>query len=112
MVTHPGTRRFKVNNELSFAYRIYNSAVEGTTQLRDLVMQAKLFRDDKDVLSTPETPIVARGVQDVNQVIANGVVPLSSNLELGHYYLQVVITERGNKKAAQVVQWIDFELVP
>lgn len=106
-ITNVGTRRFAPNAELSFAYMLYNAAN------RNLVMDVKLFRDDKNVHSGPPTPIVASDQTDPSRVAVNGVLRLTPELEPGNYYLQIMITDKDApaKKVAPVIQWVDFEIV-
>lgn len=102
-------RRFDPNTELDFVYVIYNAL-----QFAKPVMETKLFRDGKVVYSAPEVPVQTTGQQDPERVLVSGKVPLSSDLEPGFYYLQVVITDKDAKdknKALPVMQWIDFEVV-
>ena len=109
-ITNAGTKRFAPNAELYFAYMLYNAANE-SGKLRNLVMDVKLFRDDKNVHSGPQTPIVASDPADASRVAVNGVVKLTPELEPGNYYLQIVITDKdASKKAAPVIQWVDFEI--
>ena len=111
-ITNAGTRRFAPNAELYFAYMLYNAANE-SGKLRNLVMDVKLFRDDKNVQSGPQTPIVASDQTDPSRVAVNGVLRLAPELEAGNYYLQIVITDKDApaKKVAPVIQWVDFEIV-
>ena len=109
-ISNAGGRRFRQNDDLYFAYNIYNAANE-TGQPRNLVMNAMLFRDGKNVYSGPEVPIVTSNQTDLSRVFTNSVIKLTPNLEPGNYYLQVVVTDKDAKnKAAPVVQWIDFQL--
>jgi len=109
-VSNAGGRRFRQNDDLYFAYNIYNAANE-TGQLRNLVMNAMLFRDGKNVYSGPELPITASDPKDLSRVFAHSVIKLNSDLEPGNYYLQVMVTDKDAKgKAIPVVQWIDFEI--
>lgn len=55
-------------------------------------------------------PINAGNQKDLNPAFVDGVVKLSPDLEAGNYYLQVMITDKGAKKDATVVQWADFEI--
>ena len=111
-ITNAGTRRFAPNAELYFAYMLYNAANE-SGKLRNLVMDVKLFRDDKIVHSGPQTPIVASDQADPSRVAVNGVLRLVPELEPGNYYLQITITDKDApaKKVAPVIQWVDFEIV-
>jgi VWFA-related protein len=106
-----GARRFAANADVYFAFMIYNAANE-TGALRNLVMQAKLFRDGKSVYSGPEEPVkVATNPGDLSRGFASGVVRLPSDLEPGSYYLQVTVAEVGVKdKVPSMVQWVDFEV--
>ena len=111
-ITNAGTKRFAPNSELYFAYILYNAANE-SGKLRNLVMDVKLFRDDKNVHSGPQTPIVASDQAEPSRVAVNGVLRLVPELEPGNYYLQIVITDKDApaKKVAPVIQWVDFEIV-
>lgn len=110
-ITNAGTRRFAPNAELYFAYMLYNAANE-SGKLRNLIMDVKLFRDDKNVHSGPQTPIAVSDQSDQSRVAVNGVVRLTPELEPGNYYLQIVITDKDApaKKVAPVIQWVDFEI--
>ncbi|HEU4837616.1 MAG TPA: VWA domain-containing protein [Pyrinomonadaceae bacterium] len=107
----PGARRFTPNSEVHFAFMIYNGTNESGA-LRNLVMQARLMRDDKDVFTGPEVPIRAGANQtDLSRVITSGSLRLPPDLEPGNYYLQVAVAEvGGKKKVVPVVQWADFEI--
>ena len=108
----PGARRFTPNSAVHFAYVIYNAANE-TGALRNLVMQAKLFRDDKEVFAGPEVPVKAAANQtDLSRLLAGGSLRLPQDLEPGGYYLQVLVMEVGSKdnKVVPVVQWAAFEV--
>jgi VWFA-related protein len=105
-----GARRFAANTDVYFAFMIYNAANESGA-LRNLVMQAKLFRDGKTVYSGPEAPVkAATNPADLSRAFVSGVVRLAPDMEPGSYYLQVTVTEAGVKKAVPVVQWVDFEV--
>ena len=107
MMESPGARSFDRNTDLHFAFVTYNA-----TTTSNLVMEAKLFRDGKAVYSGPETPVNAGNQTDLSRVLVSGSVRLSPDLELGNYYLQIVITDKTPKsKMAPVVQWIDFDIV-
>ena len=104
---NPGVRRFQPNSELRFAYVVYNAS-----QFANPVMQAKLFRDGKNVYTGPDVPIETANQPDPNRIVVNSALRLGAELEPGNYYLQVVITDQGAKnKVAPVVQWIDFEIM-
>lgn len=106
-IANPGAKRFDANSEFYFAYVLYNASPSA-----NLVMEARLFRDGKNVYSGPEVPVQTANQPDPNRMIVNGAIKLSPDLEPGSYYLQVVITDKNGKdKVAPVVQWIDFEIL-
>ena len=106
-ISNPGAKRFEANSNLYFACVVYNAS-----QFANPVMEARLFRDGKNVYSGPEVPIQTGNQPDPNRLLVSGSVKLSSNLEPGSYYLQVVTTDKNGKdKVAPVVQWIDFEIL-
>lgn len=111
-IVNPGSRRFAPGSDLYFAYRLYNAAIPGGSQLRNLVAQAKIFSDGKNVYTGGEVPISAGSQQDLNRLFLDGTVKLGPELQPGSYYLQVVITDKAAKKnEGPVVQWADFEIV-
>jgi hypothetical protein len=110
-VHNAGGRHFRQNDELYYAFNLYNATNE-SGQLRNLVMNTMLFRDDKVVYSGPEVPITAANQTDLSRVFTNSVIKLTPDLGPGDYYLQVVITDKDapKNKTAPVVQWIDFQI--
>jgi VWFA-related protein len=111
-MANPGTIRFAPGADLHFAFMIYNSAINPATQLPNLVMQARLFRDGKPVGTGTETAVSVAKQADLARLFTTGVVKLDRNLEPGNYYLQVVITDKtARDKQLPVTQWVDFEIV-
>jgi VWFA-related protein len=111
-MANPPARRFPGGSDLNFAFLIYNAAINATTQLPDLTMEIKLFRDGKSVMSVAQTPIDVKTQTDLSRLFINGALHLSSNLEPGDYYLQVVVTDKAAKdKQPPITQWVNFEVV-
>jgi hypothetical protein len=106
-MANPGTRRFAQNSNLHFAYVIYNAS-----QFVNPVVEARLFRDGKNVYSGPAAPVQTANQPDPDRLFVNSALRLA-DLEPGNYYLQVVISDKAGdkKKIVPVVQWIDFEIV-
>ena len=106
-VDDTGTRRFTQDSNLDFAFVTYNAG-----NAKPLVMQARLFREGKNVYSGAEVPIEVSNQSDPNRLLVNGSVKLTPDLDVGNYFLQIVIFERDDKKKTpRVVQWVDFEIV-
>jgi VWFA-related protein len=106
-ITNASARRFSPNDNLFFAYMIYNA-----TQLANPAMQAELFHDGKKVYSGPEVPIQTANQTDPNRVFVSGSLRLSADLEPGSYYLEILIVDKNAKqKTAPLMQWVEFEVV-
>ena len=108
----PAFRRFVPNSELQFALVIYNAAIDPAVRRPNLVMETKLFRNDKRVQSYPAIPVDMTNQPDLERIFATRIVQLGANLEPGNYYLLVEITDKTSKdKEPPIAQWIDFEII-
>ncbi len=109
LMAKPGLRRFARNANLSFTFMLYNAADEKGAP-RNLTMQTRIFRDDKVVYAGTEVPIKAN-TGDLNRASVGDMIRLAPDLEPGNYYLQIVLTEAGDKKkTVPLVEWVDFEI--
>jgi hypothetical protein len=105
-------RRFTSGSSVRFACGIYNAVVDQTTHLPKVVLQVQLFREGKQVLSSPIMPVDASNQSDLARLIATGVLRLNPDLEPGNYFLQLIATDLlTSDKQAPAIQWIDFEIV-
>ena len=112
IMVNPPARRFRPDSDLNFAFLIYNAAINPATQLPDLLMQTRLFRDGKAVGVATETIVNVAKQTDLARVFTTGSVKLDRNLEPGSYHLQVMITDKAARdKQIPVTQWVDFEIV-
>lgn len=108
----PAFRRFVPNSEMQFALVVYNAAIDPAVGRPNLVMETKLFRNDKRVQSYPAMPVDMTNQPDLQRIFASRIVQLGANLEPGNYYLLVEITDKTTKdKEPPITQWIDFEIV-
>jgi len=104
-IANPSARRFSPNDNLFFAYMIYNA-----TQLGNPIMRAELFHDGKKVYSGPEVPIQTANQTD--RVFVSGSLRLNADLEPGSYYLEILIADKNAKgKTPPLMQWVEFEVV-
>jgi VWFA-related protein len=111
-MSSPPARRFSANAELNYGFVVYNAPIDPATQLPNLTMQVKLYRDGRSLGPAVEAPIDVGNQADLSRLFITGSVRLSSNLEPGNYYLQVVIVNKAVKdKQPSVTQWVDFEIV-
>ena len=111
-MSNPPARRFPANAELNFGFVVYNAMTDPATQLPNLTMQVKLYRDGGSIGPAVEAPIDVKNQADLSRLFITGSVRLGSSLEPGNYYIQVVITDKAAKdKQLPVTQWVDFEIV-
>jgi hypothetical protein len=108
----PAFRHFVANSEMQFALVIYNAGIDPAAGRPNLVMETKLFRNDKRVQSYSAVPVDMTNQPDLQRIFATRIVQLGANLEPGHYYLLVEITDKTTRdKELPIAQWIDFEIV-
>jgi len=106
-MANPPDRRFQHNSELYATLVVYNPTP-------NLTMQTKLFRDGKSVKSSAETAVDVTNQPDPSRMVITNVMRLTSDLEPGNYYLQVLISDKNAKdkdKQPPATQWVDFEIV-
>jgi hypothetical protein len=106
-------KRFKPNANIHYAFVVYNASLDVKSSAPNLVMETKLFRDGKRVYEGPETVVDVAGQTDLGRILVSRVLRLGPELEPGHYYLQLAITDKVVDKDKQppAVQWVDFEIV-
>jgi hypothetical protein len=104
-------RQFKRGTILRYALEIYN-AEKNSQKNSQLQMRTRLFRDNKVIYEGKDIPINSR--QNINSVIksASGALNLGTDMILGDYILQIVITDKLAKEKRQIAtQFIQFEIV-
>jgi hypothetical protein len=72
----------------------------------------QLYRDGKQVLSSPPMQLDTKNQADLVRLVVTGVFRLNPELEPGHYFLQLIATDSlAKEKQEHAKQWIDFEIV-
>lgn len=108
----PAVRRLKRGTELFYNFAVYNARVEKATSKPRLTLQARLFRDGREVYSGKPMPVAAGSRADTKHVLAGGRMSLGPQAALGEYVLQVVVTDApAGERPRTATQWIDFEIV-
>lgn len=104
-------RTYKPESVLSYSFMIYN-AVADKTGKPDLVVQAKIFRENKDIYAgTPMRYTPEPGI-DRKRLPVEGGIQLASRMEPGEYVLQIIVTDMAaDEKYRYASQWLDFEIV-
>ena len=109
----PAIRRFLPNSDLYFAIVVYNASIDRAHGRPNLVVESKLFREDKRVQSFPAAPVELGNQPDSERIFISQMLRLGDNLETGHYHLLLEITDKAlrDKEQPPVIQWVDFEIV-
>ena len=68
-----------------------------------------MYRDGVEVLRTPGAAVPF--VDKDGLLIAGGILTVGSTMPPGSYVLELVVTDRLNKKTARATQTIDFDVV-
>ncbi|MFL6336748.1 MAG: VWA domain-containing protein [Pyrinomonadaceae bacterium] len=107
----PATRLFRRGALLDYGFVIYNAKPDRATGRPQLTIQARLFREGKEVYAGQPQPFDPAQQSGLERIEAAGRLQLGE-LEPGEYVLQLVVTDGLAGKSHSVAsQWIDFELV-
>ncbi len=105
-------RRFALGSNIRFACGIFNAQLDPATKQPNLSLQIQLYREGKQVLSSPPMSVDVKNQADLERIVSTGVLRLSTDLEPGPYFLQLVATDRlAKENQGNAVQWIDFEVI-
>ncbi|HEY0462018.1 MAG TPA: VWA domain-containing protein [Pyrinomonadaceae bacterium] len=103
-------RKFKSRTTLRYGYLIYNPKLD-SKQKPQIEVQVKLFSQGKSVFETKPAPLNLNGQTDMQHIENVDSIALGSNLPIGEYILQILVTDNLAKgKNRTVSQWIDFEV--
>jgi hypothetical protein len=108
----PAIRRFRRGSLLDYGFVIYNARLDKVTGRPRLSIQARLFRDGREVYAGQPQPFDPAQAAGLERIEAAGRIQLgAAALTPGEYVLQIVVTDalaEESRRAAS--QWIDFEI--
>jgi VWFA-related protein len=78
-MTSPARRRFSSESDLFFGSVIYNAVLDPSSGKPNLTMEAKLFRDAKNIYSSPEMIVDLTNQPDLARVFTNGRIQVNSS---------------------------------
>jgi VWFA-related protein len=105
-------RQFKPGMVIEYAFFTYNAKLDKASSQPQVITQIKLFRDGKEIFSGKEIPYDSSSQIDLQRLPTGGALQLGSNMELGDYVLQVIVTDLlADKKHRNATQWMDFQIV-
>jgi VWFA-related protein len=101
-------RRFPAGATLMFGTSIYNAKNNPPR----LTTQYRLFRDNRQIFTSPEAPLSFNGQADSQTIDVGGAFGTDKNFVPGNYILQVIVKDlSGRGKDHIATQWTDFEIV-
>ncbi|HEY5839631.1 MAG TPA: hypothetical protein VIT19_11395, partial [Pyrinomonadaceae bacterium] len=110
--TSAAVRQFKPGTIIEYAFFIYNAKLEKGSSRPQLITQAKLFHDGKEIFSGKELRYDSSGQIDLQRLPTGGAIQLANSMEPGDYVLQVIVTDPlADKKHRITTQWMDFQVV-
>lgn len=105
-------RSFHPGMDVRFGYAIYNAKLDKASNLPNLTMQFKIFRDGKETFASKEKSVNLTEKADLKHLLAEGSFKLGKTIQSGNYILQLIVRDLYvNGKAQTTAQWIDFEVV-
>lgn len=110
-MTDTSLRRFKRGTVLRYGYEIYNAKLDNTKK-PNLIAQIRIWRDGELVLEGKKTPVELSGQNDLQRIKAVGAINLGSEMTIGDYILQIIVTDNLVKESRRIgSQFVQFELV-
>jgi VWFA-related protein len=104
-------RRFKRGTVLSYGFVIYNAKPDASRR-PNLTSKARLFRDGKLVFEGQSQQVPLEGQTDPKAVNLTASLSLGSQMSVGDYVLEIVITDNlAKEKRKTAVQFVQFEIV-
>jgi VWFA-related protein len=104
-------RHFSRGMAMDYALMIYNARLDKVTNKPQVTTQVSMFRAAKQVFAGRTNPLDTNQT-DPKRLIALGRIQLGTDLALGEYVLQVVVTDlSADEKHRKATQWMDFEIV-
>ena len=117
-LANPAVRRMRSGMMLTYAYSVYNAAVDKRTRQPQLQTQVLLYRGTQ-LVYTGKVVALNVGQQSTSKqrnskpIAAVGTFQLGAKETAGDYFLGVVVTDLlADKKHNTSVSWIDFEMLP
>jgi VWFA-related protein len=108
----PAARRFRTGMMLDYGLIVYNARPERATGRTQLTIQARLYRDGREVFAGQAQPLNPGTQTGLERIETAGRLQLGSELPPGEYALQIIVTDAlADKQHRTAAQWIDFELV-
>ncbi len=101
-------RSFKRGTVLRYGFEVYNAK----SGIQNLQMQTKIFREGKLIFEGKPKPLDSPGQTDAQHINAFGALNLGTEMQLGDYVLQIIITDTAAKEKNKIAaQFVQFEVI-
>jgi VWFA-related protein len=108
----PAVRRFRRGLVMRYGYSIFNAQLDKATGRPIVQTQMRLFREGQEVFTGSVKMLDVTNQADLKRLQTGGALQLGTNLPLGEYVLQIIVTDTlAKEKRRTATQWIDFEIV-
>lgn len=102
-------RKFKRGTILTYGFEIYNSKFNRAKKTQ-LQMRPRVFYNGKLLFEGTDKPITQK--INLDSISASGALSLGTEMKLGDYVLQIVVTDKLAKRKRQIAtQFVQFEIV-
>ena len=96
---------------MSYGLVIYNPKLNPSGK-PELSAQIKLYKDGKTIYEGKPQPVSTDNGADPKRVNTNGSLNFGTDMTVGDYILQIIVTDNlANKKRQTVSQFVPFEIV-
>jgi VWFA-related protein len=104
-------RKFKRGSILRYGFEVYNARPNASKQV-NLSSKLRIYRDGVLVLDGKSIPLDLTGQVDMERVKSVGAVSMGTEMPVGDYILQIIVTDENVKKEKQKIatQFVQFEL--
>jgi hypothetical protein len=108
----PALREFHRGMALVYGFTIYNSQMDKVTGKPSLQIQTRLFRNGQQLFSGKPMPLLVTDQKDPKRRPVSGAIQLGTDMQLGEYVIQVLVTDLLAKEKYRVASpWMSFEIV-
>ena len=110
VLTDSAVRKFKRGTILRYGLEVYNPQTKKKRE-SDLNFRVRIFNDNKILYDGTEHSIEVGSISKKDSILISGALNLGGIFTGGDYVLQIIVTEKLNKKNKQVAtQFVQFEV--
>ncbi len=110
-MTDSALRKFKRGTVLRYGLEVYNAGINKSKKNSNLLFRTRVFHDNKIIYEGNDTYVDTRDLSKTEPKEIAGAINVGTEIGYGSYVLQIIVTEKVNKKDKQIAtQFIQFEV--